>query len=166
MNHGRRPNRLPNVTRPALLPSLIAAAVLALAGCGGSDDNGDEGSGGTESTPAETILADAGLQVCSQEQEQISQSTIGPGLSAIVAFAVAEDCAGKETSPNIVRVLQFGDRQSVDAGAVAAKTAYPRSIVMVSGALVVVVSGPDRDTNAEAVGNAYTGATGAPVRTI
>jgi hypothetical protein len=166
MNHGRRPNRLVLVTRPALVPSLLAAAVLALAGCGGGDDNGDEESGGTESTPAETILADAGLEVCSQEQEQISQSTIGPGLSAIVAFAVAEDCAGKETSPDIIRVLQFSDRQSVNAGAAAAKQAYPRSIVMISGALVIVVSGPNRDKNADSVGNAYTGATGVPVRTI
>jgi hypothetical protein len=154
------------VRRPALLPSLLAAAVLALAACGGDDDNGDSGSGGSGDRPVDQILADAGLDVCSQAQEEISQSTVGPGLSVIQVFFVAEDCAGSEVSPNVIRVYQFGDPEEVNAGAARAKTEYPNGVVMVSGALVIAITGPDSDANADAVGNAYTGATGATVRTV
>jgi hypothetical protein len=155
------------VTRPALLPSLLAATVLALAGCGGGDDDEGDGSNGSSTTPADMILADAGLEVCSEAEEQFVQSTAGSAAPlAVRGFAVAEDCGGSETSPDKVLVAQFGDRESVNAGAMAAKAGYPRSIVMVSGALVIVVTGPNKNTNAEAVGNAYTGATGAPVRTV
>jgi hypothetical protein len=154
------------VTRPALLPSLLSAAVLALAGCGGGDDDEGGGSNGSSTTPADIILADAGLEVCSEAEGQFVQSTVGEAPLAVRAFAVAEDCRGAETSPDKVLVAQFGDRESVNAGAMAAKAGYPRSIVMVSGALVIVVTGPNKNTNAEAVGNAYTGATGAPVRTV
>ena len=153
--------------RAGLLALLLAAA---LAGCGGSDDNGeDNGSttgGGNSARPADAILADANLQICSREEEQIAQSTIGPGLQSGIRFAVAEDCAGKTTSPNVIRVFQFSDRESVDAGAQKAQQSYPNGVVMQSGALVIVVTGPQKDTNAEAVGKAYTENTGTPVETV
>jgi hypothetical protein len=149
--------------RVGLLALLLA---VALAGCGGSDDNGSTSGGGNSARPADAILADAGLQVCSREEEQIAQSTIGPGLQSGIRFAVAEDCGGKTTSSNVIRVFQFSDRESVDAGAQKAQQSYPNGVVMQSGALVIVVTGPQKDANAEAVGKAYTETTGSPVETV
>jgi hypothetical protein len=149
--------------RAGLLALLLAAA---LAGCGGSDDNGSTSGGGNSARPADAILADAGLQICSREEEQIAQSTIGPGLQSGIRFAVAEDCGGKTTSPNVIRVFQFSDRESVDAGAQKAQQSYPNGVVMQSGALVIVVTGPQKDANAEAVGKAYTENTGTSVETV
>jgi len=54
----------------------------------------------------------------------------------------------------------------VDSGAQKATTAYPNSVVMTSGALVIVVTGPQKDANAKAVGKAYTENTGSPVETV
>jgi hypothetical protein len=151
------------VFRP--IPLLLAVAVLALAGCGGDDDDSDSG-GGSSADPAETILADAGLQVCSEDQEQIAQSTVGTDFEAVRSFAVAKDCAGSETSPNTIRVFQFSSRESVDAGAAALEKAYPRGVVLTSGALVIVSTGPDGEANADAVGKAYEDSTGEPVQTV
>jgi hypothetical protein len=137
--------------------------VLAIAACGGDDDSG---SGGSSESPAETILADAGLQVCGETQEQIAQSTIGSGFQGVRTFAVADDCGGSETSPNTVRVFQFGNREAVDQGAANIETEYPRSVVLVSGALVIAVTGPDREANADAVATAYEDTTGEPVTTV
>jgi hypothetical protein len=153
-----------------LLALLLAAAV---AGCGGGDDNGSDNGGGNGSTsgggntasPAQAIIADAGLQICSREEEQIAQSTIGPGLQLLVDFYVGKTCPTKVT-PNLIRVGQFDSRESVDSGAQKATTAYPNSVVMTSGALVIVVTGPQKDANAEAVGKAYTENTGSPVETV
>ena len=50
----------------------LAMSLIGLAGCGGGDDD-DSSSGGSSQSPAETILADAGLQICSTEDEQIAQ---------------------------------------------------------------------------------------------
>jgi hypothetical protein len=150
--------------RAGLLALLLAAVV---AGCGGDDDdNGSSSGGGNSARPANAILADADLQICSQEEEQIAQSTIGPGLQSGILFAVAEDCSGKTTSPNLIRVFQFSDRESVDAGAQKAQQSYPNGVVIQSGALVIVVTGPQKDANADAVGKAYTESTGSPVETV
>jgi hypothetical protein len=142
--------------------AMLLAALL-LAGCGGDDDSD---SGGSSADPADTILADAGLQVCSESQEQIAQSTVGTDFEAVRSFAVAKDCAGSETSPNTIRVFQFSSRASVDAGAAALEKAYPRGVVLTSGALVIVSTGPDSEANADAVGKAYEDSTGEPVQTV
>ncbi len=151
--------------RAGLLVLLLAAA---LAGCGGGDDDGDDNGstsgGGNSARPADAILADAGLQICSEAQEQIAQSTIGPGLQSGIVFAVADDCGGKTTSPNLIRVYQFSDRESVDAGAQKAQQSYPNGVVMESGALIVVVTGPQKDANAEAVGQGVRGLDGLACR--
>jgi hypothetical protein len=152
------------VSRP--IPLLLAVAVLALAGCGGDDDDSNSGGGGSSADPAETIVADAGLQVCGEQEEQIAQSTVGPGFQAVRTFAVAEDCGGSETSPNVIRVFQFDSRESVDAGATSLEQSYPRGIVLTSGALVIVVTGPESEANAEAVAKQYEESTGEPVNTV
>jgi hypothetical protein len=150
-----------------LLSALLAASMFAFAGCGGDDDDdGDSGSGGTEATPAETILAAAGLEICGETQDQVAQSIGEEGVQAVRAFAVAEDCAGKTTSPDTVTVFQFSSIETRDAGARAISAAYDRAVVMTSGALVIVAGGPNREANADAVGQAYTDSTGSPVTTV
>jgi hypothetical protein len=147
-----------------LVTVLVAAA---LAGCGGDDDNdsGSSSGGGNSASPAETILADAGLEICSTEDEQIAQSTIGPGLSAIRVFDVGKTCPS-ESSPNQITVYQFDSRESVDNGAKQVAAKFPQTVVLVSGALVIDVSGPQREANADAVGKAYEDSTGSPVETV
>jgi hypothetical protein len=66
----------------------------------------------------------------------------------------------------VIRVFQFSDRESVDAGAQKAQQSYPNGVVMQSGALVIVVTGPQKDANAEAVSKAYEDSTGSPVETV
>ena len=150
--------------RTTLLTVLLSTAVFALAGCGGDDD--DSSSSGSDASPAETILADAGLEICSEDQEQIAQSTVGTDFQAVRSFAVAEDCAGSESSLNSVKVFQFASLEAVEAGSAALQKAYPRGVTMASGALVIVTTGPDAEANADAVGKAYEDSTGAPVRTV
>ena len=153
--------------RPGLAVLLLAAL---LAGCGGDDDNGSSSNtntsgGGNSASPAQAIIADAGLQLCSREEEQIAQSTIGPGLQLLVDFYVGKTCPTKVT-PNLIRVGQFDSLDSVNNGAQQAMQKYPGSIVMTSGALVIVVTGPQKDANAQAVGKAYEDSTGSPVETV
>jgi hypothetical protein len=144
----------------------LAMSLIGLAGCGGGDDSSSGGSSGSSASPAETILTDAGLEVCSEQEEQIAQSTVGAGFQAVRSFAVAKDCAGSETSPNMIRVFQFSSRESVDAGAAALEKKYPRGVVLTSGALVIVATGPDSTSNADAVSKAYEDSTGEPVQTV
>lgn len=153
------------MTRRRLLPLALATAVLAFAGCGG-DDDGDSSSGGSGDDPAETILADAGLDVCGDAEEQIAQSTVSEGATAVRAFAVAEDCGGSETSSDVIAVYQFAQPGERDKAAAAAGVAFPRAVVMTSGALVIVATGPASEANADAVGSAYSESTGEPVSTV
>ena len=167
MNRGGAQARLTAVRGRRLLPAVIAAAVLAVSGCGGDDGDGDDsGSGGSDATPAETILSDAGLEICGEAQDQVAQSIGEEGVQNVRAFAVAKDCGGKKTSPDTITVFQFSSSDTRDKGAAAISAADDRGVVMTSGALVVVAAGPNRDANADAVGRAYTDSTGAPVETV
>lgn len=169
MNRGGSQARLTAVRGRRLLPAVIAAAVLAVSGCGGDDGDGDgddSGSGGSDATPAETILSDAGLEICGEAQDQVAQSIGEEGVQNVRAFAVAQDCGGEETSADTVTVFQFSSIDTRDKGAAAISAAYDRGVVMTSGALVVVAAGPNREANADAVGRAYTDSTGAPVKTV
>jgi hypothetical protein len=160
--------RLATVRTPKLFPALLAAAAFALAGCGGDDDddNGGSGSGGSSENPAETILGDAGLQVCGEAEDQFVQSIGDEGAQNVRAFAVAKDCGGKTTSPDTVTIIQFDNLESRDKAASAIGADHPRTVVMTSGALVIVSAGPSREENADAVGQAYTDSTGEPVETV
>ena len=147
-----------------LFPLALVAVVLAFAGCGGDDD--DSGSNGSEARPGETILADAGLQVCGTAQEQIAQSTVSEGFQEVEAFAVAKDCGGSETSPDTITIFQFSNPDTRDTSAEEIAAAHPRAVVMTSGALVIVSTGPAAEANADAAGRAYTDSTGEPVSTV
>lgn len=144
----------------------VLFAVAALAGCGGDDDDGSDSGGGSSERPSETIMADAGLEICGEAQDQIAQSIGTEGVQNVQAFAVAKDCGGKETSPDTITVFQFDSIEARDEGASAISAAYDRAVVMTSGALIVVSTGPNREANADAVGQAYTDSTGAPVETV
>ena len=144
----------------------VLLAVAALAGCGGDDDDdGDSGGGGNEARPAETIMADAGLQICGEGEDQLVQSIGDEGASNVQAYAVAKNCGGRTTSPNTITVVQYDSIDARDAAANAASTGLQGSVVMTSGALLVVSSGPDAEANADAVGKAYEDTTGSPVET-
>jgi hypothetical protein len=158
--------RVTKVRTRTLLPALLAAAALALAGCGGDDDDDNGSGGGNSERPSEQILADAGLEVCGEAQDQIAQSIGSEGVQNVVAFAVAKDCGGKKTSPDTVTIFQFDSPDGRDKGAAAANAAYSRAVVMTSGALVIVSAGPNSEANADAVGQAYTDSTAEPVTTV
>jgi len=161
--------RLPTVRARRLFPALLAAAAFALAGCGGDDNdanNGGSGSGESSENPAETILADAGLQVCGEVEDQLVQSIGEEGAQNVRAFAVAKDCGGSKTSPDTITIVQFDSLDSRDRTAAEIGTAHPRTNVMTSGALLIVSAGPNREANADAVGQAYTDSTGEPVTTV
>jgi hypothetical protein len=172
MNRFGAEARLTTVRARKLFPVLLAAAAFALAGCGGDDDDDNggsgsgSGSGGSSENPAETILADAGLQVCGETEDQLVQSIGDEGAQNVRAFAVAEDCGGSKTSPDTVTIVQFDNLESRDKNAAAIETAHPRTVVMTSGALMVVSAGPNSEANADAVGKAYADSTGEPVTTV
>ena len=151
-----------------LFPTLLAAAAFALAGCGGDDDddNGGSATGGNAERPAETIMADAGLQICGEGEDQLVQSIGDEGAQNVQAFAVAKNCGGKTASPNTITVVQYDSIDARDAAANAASTGLQGSVVMTSGALMFVSSGPDAEANADAVGKAYEDTTGSPVETV
>lgn len=160
------------MARPTLIASLLAAGLLAVAGCGGDDDDdenadGPASGGGNSARPAETILADAGLEICGEAQDQYVQS-IGDdeGPQNVQAFAVAQDCGGKKTSPDTLTIYQFDGIDSRDQAARAINAAFDRAVVMTSGALLVISAGPNSEANADAVGKAYADSTGAPVTTV
>jgi hypothetical protein len=165
MNCAGEAGEISRMPRPALIASLVVAGLLTVAGCGGDDDDNGSGGGNSE-RPSEQILADAGLEVCGEAQDQIAQSIGSEGVQNVVAFAVAKDCGGKKTSPDTVTIFQFDSPDGRDKGAAAANAAYSRAVVMTSGALVIVSAGPNSEANADAVGQAYTDSTGEPVTTV
>jgi hypothetical protein len=160
--------RLPRVRARRLFPAVLAAAALALAGCGGGDDDddGSDSGGGNSARPAETILADAGLEICGEAQDQYVQSIGDEGPQNVQAFAVAQDCGGKKTSADTLTIYQFDSIDSRDQAASAISAAFDRAVVMTSGALLLVSAGPNGEANADAVGQAYADSTGEPVTTV
>ena len=129
------------------------AAVVALAACGGSDDSTTNPQS-KNYDPATTALANAGLQVCSEEQKSIStQLSEMPGLALARSFDVAKDCQGATVTPNKVTLFQFTNQADFQAGVQSIKSALPNAAVYAHYPLVIAATGPDRQANLTAVEN-------------
>ena len=124
-----------------------------LAGCGGSDSGDSTTNPGSKNyDPAKTALANAGLDVCSEVQKDIStQLSSVPGLALTRSFDVAKDCQGKTETPNAVTLFQFTNKADFDAGVQSVKSALPRAAVYDHYPLVIAATGPDREANLAAV---------------
>ena len=130
------------------------AAAVALAACGGSSDSGDSTTtpGSKSYDPAKTALANAGLQVCSEEQESIgAQLSSLPGLQLTRKFDVAKDCQGATVTPNKVTLFQFSNKPDFETGVPAIKAALPLAAVYDTYPLAIAATGPDREANLAAV---------------
>lgn len=134
----------------------LLAVPLALAACGGgggSSSNGDPTNANYD--PAHTTLKDAGLEVCGDANTQIPQTLgSGPGMQSSRSFFVADDCMGKETSPDTAMVFQFDSKQAVDAGYANVKAALPNGSTQKYGPLILVTTGPNREANLAAIDQA------------
>ena len=133
----------------------IAAVVagLALAACGGDDGNDSVTNPGSKNyDPAKTALANAGLEVCSEEQKSIStQLSNLPGVGLVRSFDVAKDCAGATATANKVTLFQFTNKEDFASGVQSIKSAQPRAAVYEVYPIVIVATGPDREANLAAV---------------
>jgi hypothetical protein len=129
------------------------AAAVTLAACGGSSDSGSVTNPGSKNyDPAMTALANAGLDVCSEEQKSIStQLSKIPGLAAARSFDVAQDCKGATVSPNKVTIFQFTNKADFESGVQSVKSALPQAAVYDTYPIVIAATGPDRQANLRAV---------------
>jgi hypothetical protein len=131
------------------------AAAVALAACGGGDGSDSTTTPGSKNyDPAKTALANAGLEVCSEEQESVSgQLSSMPGLQLTRSFDVAKDCQGATVTPNKVTLFQFTNKADFEAGVQSIKSSLARAAVYQHYPLVIAATGPDRQANLAAVEN-------------
>jgi hypothetical protein len=129
------------------------AAVATLAACGGSGDSDSITNPGSKNyDPARTALANAGLEVCSEEQKDIStQLSQVPGLALTRSFDVAQDCKGATVTANKVTIFQFTNKPDFQAGVQSVKTELPKAAVYDTYPVVIAATGPDREANLAAV---------------
>jgi hypothetical protein len=129
------------------------AAVVTLAACGGGGDGDSTTNPGSKNyDPAKTALANAGLEVCSEEQKDIStQLSEIPGLALTRSFDVAQDCKGATVTPNKVTIFQFTNKADFEAGVQSVKSALPQAAVYDTYPVVIAATGPDREANLAAV---------------
>jgi hypothetical protein len=133
--------------------AVAAAVVLAACGGGGGSDS-TTNPGSKNYDPAKTALANAGLEVCSEEQESIgAQLSTMPGLQLTRSFDVAKDCQGATVTPNKVTLFQFTNTADFEAGVQSIKSSLPRAAVYDHYPLVIAATGPDRQANLAAVEN-------------
>jgi hypothetical protein len=133
---------------------LAAVAVaVGLAACGGDGGNDSVTNPGSSNyDPAKTALANAGLDVCSEEQKDIStQLSSIPGLALTRSFDVAKDCGSATVTPNRVTLFQFTNKPDFQAGVKSVKSALPKAAVYDHYPLVIAATGPDREANLAAV---------------
>jgi len=129
------------------------AAAVALSACGGSGSSDSTTNPGSANyDPAKTALANAGLEVCSEQQKGAPpQLTATPGLGTTRSFDVTKYCKCATTSPNTVTVFQFTNKQDFEAGVQSIKSALPRAAVYDHYPIVIAATGPDREANLAAV---------------
>jgi hypothetical protein len=102
--------------------------------------------------PAHTTLQKAGLEVCSEETQDLPPNlTSLEGLGSAKAFFVAKDCNGAERSPDSVFVLQFTSTETIGPGERAFKKAYPQAATLQHYPLVIATTGPNKDANLAAI---------------
>jgi hypothetical protein len=130
----------------------LLLAVLVLAACGGSDDSGSSDPGSVNYDPAHTTLQQAGLEVCSEQTQDLPPTlTSLEGLGSAKAFFVAKDCKGAERSPDSVFVLQFTSVETIGPGERGFKKAYPQAATLQHYPLVIATTGPNKDANLAAI---------------
>jgi hypothetical protein len=130
----------------------VAAAVTLAACGGGSSSDGTTNPGSANYDPAKTALANAGLEVCSEEQKGAPpQLTSTPGLGTTRSFDVAKDCRGAEVTPNKVTIFQFTNKPDFEAGVQSIKSSMPQAAVYDHYPLVIAATGPDREANLAAI---------------
>jgi hypothetical protein len=135
------------------IAAVVAAVMLAACGGGGGSDS-TTNPGSKDYDPAKTALANAGLDVCSEEQESIgAQLSSMPGLQLTRSFNVAKDCQGATVTPNKVTLFQFTNTADFEAGVQSIKSSLPRAAVYDHYPLVIAATGPDRQANLVAVEN-------------
>ena len=138
-----------------MLFGIAAVAVVAtLAACGSDSGDSTTNPGSKNYDPATTALANAGLEVCSEEQESIgAQLSTLPGLQLTRKFDVAKDCQGATVTPNKVTLFQFSNKPDFEPGVQSIKSELPLAAVYDTYPLVIAATGPDREANLEAVKN-------------
>jgi hypothetical protein len=143
--------------RGVLFGIAAVAAGVTLAGCGSGGGGGGTNDfstnpGSPNYDPAKTALANAGLEVCSEEQQGAPpQLTSTPGLGTTRSFDVAKDCRGATVSPNKVTIFQFTNKDDFESGVQAIKSALAPAAVYDHYPLVIAATGPDREANLAAV---------------
>jgi hypothetical protein len=131
----------------------VVAAAVTLAACGGSSGNDSVTNPDSKNyDPAKTALANAGLEVCSEEQESIStQLSSMPGMGQARSFDVAKDCGGATVTANKVTLFQFTNKPDFETGVPSIKSQLPLAAVYGVYPLVIAATGPDRQANLSAV---------------
>lgn len=136
------------------LAAVVAATALAACGGSSSDSSSDGSSdpGSATYDPATTTLQKAGLEACSQGQEDVPPTLSAlPGLGITRAFYVAKDCKGLKVTPNAMIVFQFTNVDDFNSGTQSIKSALPKASVLPHYPLVIASIGPDKDANLAAV---------------
>jgi hypothetical protein len=125
--------------------------VLLLAACGGSSSSSSD-PGSVNYDPAHSTLKKAGLEVCSEETQDLPATVTSlQGLGAAKAFFVAKDCKGATKSPDVVYVLQFTSVETIGPGERAFKRTFPNAATLQHYPLVIGTTGPNKDANLAAI---------------
>jgi hypothetical protein len=132
------------------LATLIGAGMLT--GCGGSSSSSSSDPGSASYDPATTTLQKAGLEACSEAQQDVPPTLSAlPGLGLTRAFYVAKDCMGAKVTPNAMIVFQFTNVDDFNSGTQSVKAKLPKASVLPHYPLVIAATGPDREANLAAV---------------
>ncbi len=119
----------------ALVAAVLAAGALALGGCGTDDFDSP-----ADFADLEGVFADAGLQVCSQEDSEAR----APGATEQRAYDLSTDCADGD-DPTVVVAIAYESASDRDAAVARYHSqARPNGVLWTYGPLTVSATG-DRD---------------------